>query len=73
MQFHVEQDAAKLIRWTQVHEGEYPLAQQTHPATVQGPATMLADAPQRLAAQQQLAARLYRRWLGASGTGTTGL
>lgn len=64
MQFHVEQDAAKLARWTQVHEGEYPRAQRDHPATVQGPAAMLADSPRRLAEQQQLAARLYRRWLG---------
>jgi GMP synthase (glutamine-hydrolysing) len=63
MQFHVEQDAAKLARWTQVHEGEYPQAQRDHPATVQGPTAMLAEAPQRLAAQQRLAARIYRRWL----------
>lgn len=63
MQFHVEQDAIKLARWTQVHEGEYPQAQLDHPATVQGPAAMLADAPRRLAEQQRLAARLYRRWL----------
>ena len=64
MQFHVEQDATKLARWTQVHEGEYPQAQRDHPATVQGPAAMLVDAPRRLAEQQRLAARLYRRWLG---------
>lgn len=68
MQFHVEQDAAKLARWTQVHEDEYPQAQRDHPATVHGPAAMLAEAPQRLAAQQRLAARLYQRWLsGAAG------
>ena len=65
MQFHVEQDAAKLQRWTQVHEGEYPRAQRAHPATVQEPAAMLADAGRLLAAQQRLAARLYRRWLAA--------
>lgn len=64
MQFHVEQDAAKLARWTQVHEGEYPQAQRDHPATVQAPMAMLADAPRRIAEQQRLAARLYRRWLG---------
>ena len=63
MQFHVEQDAAKLERWTQVHEGEYPQAQRDHHATVQGPAAMLAEAPRRLAEQQRLAGRLYRRWL----------
>jgi GMP synthase (glutamine-hydrolysing) len=67
MQFHVEQDATKLARWTQVHEGEYPQAQRDHPATVQGPAAMLADALPRLAEQQRLAARLYRRWLGGGG------
>ena len=68
MQFHVEQDAAKLARWTQVHEGEYPRAQRQHPATVQSPETMLAGAAQRLEQQQALAARLYRRWLsGGSG------
>ena len=65
LQFHVEQDAAKLMRWTQVHEGEYPLAQQTHPTTVQGPAAILADAEHRLAAQQRLADWLYQRWLAA--------
>jgi GMP synthase (glutamine-hydrolysing) len=68
MQFHVEQDAAKLARWTQVHEGEYPQAQRDHPATVQGPAAMLAEAPQRLAAQQRLAGRMYRRWLSGCRT-----
>lgn len=67
MQFHVEQDEPKLLRWTQVHEGEYPQAQRDHPATVQGPAAMLADARRRLAEQQQLAARLYRRWLSGPG------
>jgi GMP synthase-like glutamine amidotransferase len=68
LQFHVEQDATKLARWTQVHEGEYPQAQRNHPATVQSPAAMLADAPRRLAEQQRLASRLYRRWLGGEIT-----
>jgi GMP synthase (glutamine-hydrolysing) len=63
LQFHVEQDAAKLFRWTQVFEGAYPVAQRDHPGTVQGPAAMLEGASGRLAAQQRLAARLYRRWL----------
>jgi GMP synthase (glutamine-hydrolysing) len=66
MQFHVEQNAAKLLRWTQVHEAEYPQAQREHPETVQSPAVMLADAPARLASQQRLADRLYRRWLTVS-------
>ena len=63
MQFHVEQDAAKLARWTEVHEASYPKALGEHPATVQSAAQMLADAASRLLAQQRLAARLYRRWL----------
>jgi GMP synthase (glutamine-hydrolysing) len=69
MQFHVEQDAAKLARWTQAHEDEYQQAQRDYPATVQGPVAMLAEAPQRLAAQQRLAGRMYRRWLSGCRTG----
>jgi GMP synthase-like glutamine amidotransferase len=66
MQFHVEQNAPKLLRWTQAHEDQYPTAQQQHPDTVQSPASMLAEAPACLPAQQALAARLYRRWLQAA-------
>lgn len=63
MQFHVEQNAMKLLRWTLVHEDEYPRAQRQHPLSVQSPSAMLAEAPAHLAAQQALAARLYARWL----------
>ncbi|HYE70441.1 MAG TPA: type 1 glutamine amidotransferase [Aquabacterium sp.] len=66
MQFHVEQDAAKLACWVQAHEPTYPQARRDHPATVQATAAMLAEAPLRLQAQQQLAARLYRRWLAGA-------
>lgn len=67
MQFHVEQDAAKLLRWTQVHEAAYPHALKHYPDTVQAGSTMLERAEHGLAAQQRLADRLYRRWLHGLG------
>ena len=61
MQFHVELDAPKLRAWAQAHDPRFGAAQQA--STVQSGATMLMDADERLAQQQQLADRIYERWL----------
>jgi GMP synthase (glutamine-hydrolysing) len=66
MQFHVELDETKLLRWAADTDARYAQAHQ-HSSTVHAPAAMLADMQQRLAAQQALADRIYARWLdGAS-------
>jgi len=64
MQFHVEVDATKLATWSASRDPAYLRLQQAHPRTVQSGPTMRAQAAQALAAQQRLADRLYRRWLG---------
>ena len=61
MQFHVELDAPKLRSWAQAHDPRFGAAQ--HAATVQSAAAMLIDADEHLARQQQLADRIYERWL----------
>lgn len=66
MQFHVEQDLAKLKRWLASAGAGYADLQRRHPASVQAPEPMLSEAPQALGAQQALAGRLYRRWLSAA-------
>jgi len=63
MQFHVELDAAKLAHWSSSTDPHY-LALQQRCASVQSGAAMRAQAAEALPAQQGLAARLYRRWLG---------
>ena len=63
MQFHVELDAAKLALWSASIDPDY-LALQRSCDSVQSGAAMRAQAAQALPAQQRLAARLYRRWLG---------
>jgi GMP synthase-like glutamine amidotransferase len=65
MQFHIEIDDAKLLRWSDEHEPGWIAAQGRHP-TVQDRASMRADAARRMASHQRLAARIYRRWLSAS-------
>jgi GMP synthase (glutamine-hydrolysing) len=61
MQFHIEVDAEKLDRWCrEVPPPDSPLAAQ---AGVQDEATMRADSARLLAQSQQVAARIYRRWL----------
>ncbi len=64
MQFHVELDAGKLAVWSASVDPEFLRLQRVHPATVQGGAVMRAQAVSKLPAQQRLADRLYRRWLG---------
>jgi GMP synthase-like glutamine amidotransferase len=62
MQFHVEVDAAKLADWA-----PEAAADPAHPHTVQDRAALEAGTARHLAAQQALAARLYRRWLAGAG------
>ncbi|MGC4080091.1 MAG: type 1 glutamine amidotransferase [Rubrivivax sp.] len=64
MQFHVEQDAEKLARWS-TDEGERYLAALAVHASVQAGDTMRRDGVQALAPQQRLADRLYSHWLGS--------
>ncbi|HEY9237452.1 MAG TPA: type 1 glutamine amidotransferase [Burkholderiaceae bacterium] len=64
MQFHVELDAHKLGRWSASVDPEFLRLQSAHPATVQSGAAMRAQAALALPAQQRLADRVYRRWLG---------
>ena len=61
MQFHVELDASKLHAWARAHDPRFGAVQQA--ATVQSAAAMLMHAEERLAQQQQLADRIYERWL----------
>lgn len=66
MQFHVEVDAAKLAVWSASRDPAYLRLQREHPLSVQDGATMRAQAPHALPAQQQFADRLYARWLGGA-------
>ena len=63
MQFHVELDRHKLGAWSASVDPSY-LQQQRRFATVQAGDAMRVQAVLALPAQQRLADRLYRRWLG---------
>jgi GMP synthase (glutamine-hydrolysing) len=63
MQFHVELDEMKLADWSASLDPEFLRLQRVCP-TVQSGARMREQAAFALAAQQQFAATLYRRWLG---------
>lgn len=63
MQFHVELDDAKLAVWSRSRDPDFLRWQDEH-VTVQSGEAMRAQAVPWLPAQQRLAARLYRRWLG---------
>jgi GMP synthase (glutamine-hydrolysing) len=65
MQWHVELDEPKLALWSASHDPHYH-ALQTRCATVQSGSAMRKQARQALPAQQRLAARIYRRWLGSA-------
>ncbi|HKX41282.1 MAG TPA: type 1 glutamine amidotransferase [Burkholderiaceae bacterium] len=66
IQFHVELDAAKLAVWASSRDPAFLRQQREHPFTVQSGAAMLEQAREALPAQQQLADRIYRRWLHGS-------
>ena len=65
MQFHVEVDAEKLVRWSRDTGARYLHAQKHH-RTVQSGSAMCDDLAERLRTQQALADRFYGRWLGAA-------
>lgn len=62
MQFHVETDAAKVQLWLSAHDESYLAAQQIAP-TVHPAPRIREESTARLAGQQQLADRIYERWL----------
>jgi GMP synthase-like glutamine amidotransferase len=62
MQFHVEIDAEKLDRWSR-EESPLFLDAVRRCASVQDGTAMREEAAARLAPQQALADRIYRRWL----------
>jgi GMP synthase-like glutamine amidotransferase len=62
LQFHVELDDRKLADWSASVDPAF-LRVQRHP-TVQSGSAMREQGKRALPAQQRLAARLYRRWLG---------
>jgi GMP synthase-like glutamine amidotransferase len=62
MQFHIEMDAAKVEAWMAEGDPLWASAQERHPASVQDPATLLAQAPGVLPAHQTLARQVYGRW-----------
>lgn len=64
MQFHVELDEDKLMRWSREADDVRPAAAGHD--SVQSGAEMRAGASARLAAQQALAARIYARWLASA-------
>lgn len=65
MQFHVEVDRAKLLRWTAVETPAHRQAQRRH-ATVQDKPAMRAGIAEHLQPQQALADRIYARWLSSA-------
>ena len=67
LQFHVELDATKLAQWAAEADARYLRAAARWPS-VQGRDAMLEHAVLRLRAQQQLADRLYTRWLAGAAS-----
>lgn len=66
VQFHVEVDAEKLLRWSRADDPAYLEAQRASPGTVQAGAALVD--PSALQAQQRLADRVYARWLGLASS-----
>jgi GMP synthase-like glutamine amidotransferase len=64
MQFHVELDAGKLAAWSASVDPGFVRQAREHPATVQAGPAMRAQSVEALPAQQRLADRIYRHWLG---------
>lgn len=63
LQFHIEVDADKVLRWSNEEGERWRRARELHPASVQDGMAMRSGLQQHLAAHQALADRLYRRWL----------
>jgi GMP synthase (glutamine-hydrolysing) len=65
LQFHLEVDAEKLLRWSNDTGPRYRGALGRHETVQSGP-DMRADLGLRLSSQQALANRVYLRWLSAA-------
>lgn len=63
MQFHIEVDADKVMRWSASDGAEWQADQQAYPATVQGRDALRAGLVTDLPAHQALADRVYARWM----------
>ena len=66
LQFHAEVDDAKVRLWLSQAEPAY-LEAQRHHASVHGEQRVRDDTARHLRAQQQLAKRIYARWLQPTG------
>jgi len=66
LQFHVEVDAAKVGAWLAEGEPRYLQAQRQH-GSVHGEQRVRDDTARHLRQQQQLADRIYTRWLRPIG------
>lgn len=66
LQFHVEIDASKIDLWLRHPDAQYESAQHRF-ETVQRPNRIRQDTVHLLALQQQLADRIYRRWVRNAG------
>jgi GMP synthase (glutamine-hydrolysing) len=66
LQFHLEIDAEKLLRWSEDQGQRYREALAAHPGSVQSGAAMRDGIGRHLAAHQGLADRVYGRWLAAT-------
>lgn len=63
MQFHIEVDADKVMRWSASDGAQWQADQRDSPATVQGREALRAGVATELPAHQALADRVYARWL----------
>lgn len=63
MQFHIEVDVDKVMRWSASDGAQWLADQQAWPATVQGRDALRAGLATELPAHQARAARVYARWL----------
>lgn len=63
LQFHVEVDDDKVLRWSHEEGERWRRAREQHPGSVQDGGAMRDGLQRHLLAYQALADRLYRRWL----------
>lgn len=66
MQFHIEVDAEKVMRWSRDDGVRYLEAMARHPGTVHHGERIRRAAAQCLADHQALADRIYARWIAAA-------
>ena len=64
MQFHIEVDADKVLRWAEAGDPKWADARARHPS-VQDRDALVAGIPTWIEAHQRLADRVYETWLSA--------